>query len=154
MIEAELEKRIVDGIAGALTAAGLDAAAFDLRGMWQTAAEGAVKGAENAAPVILRLAVSPRAFDSYALPEVTFTCALSVVFRADLDAAGARVHTVCGALADLLAQWHTARAPELDVDGFAVHGFQSLGGTPPAWHADAATWSAVFNFAIVGRAAA
>ena len=150
MIELDLEKRIVAAVA-ALGVSGLE-----VRGLWNPVAAGLVKGEETDAsvPAAAAVRVSPRAYNAVTFPEVTFDCVIAIVVRTDLDPTGSIVAAVAEAVSGLLARLHRTvahgRNSSLDVAGFEVAAFHSVGGVGPDFDRTSATWSVNYNFTVVG----
>lgn len=148
-----IEKSIEANIIAAIKALGLDGLA--VRGAWQAASEGEVKDAEDLSPAALFVHVGPRAFDSYASPEVTFPVSLSFGIRTDLNPTGTSLEKYCDPVEGILHKWNLDIAAgrdicELDVAGFKTHFIQFTGGSGPTFDNDARIWGVVFTLTVGG----
>ncbi len=149
MIEKSIEANIIAAIE-ALNLTGLD-----VRGSWQVANDGEVKDTEDNSPAALYVRVSPRSFESYSSPEVTFPVTLSFAIRTDINPTGTALETYCDPVEGILHQWNLDIAAgreicELDVTGFNTHFIQFTGGDGPTFENDAKIWSVVFNLTVGG----
>ena len=151
MIEKSIEANIISAVQ-ALNLAGLD-----IRGVWQAANEGEVKDEEDNSPAALAVIVSPRAFGSNGIPEMTFEVALSLVIRVDMCPTGTAIETYCDPVVRLLQSWNLAlpAGDDEEDEGFAVPGFNPhyihfTGGNGPTFENEQGVWSVVFNLTIGG----
>ena len=150
MIEDAIERNIVERI-DALNIDGLA-----VRGMWALAASGEVKGEDAGDAAAAVVSVSPRSFDSFAHPAVTFDISVSVVIRTDLCPAGEMVKICSQRLMDMFGQWNVSLHAGADDDcGFSVPGFrpggiQLTGGMGPAFNRSKCIWTVDFNLTLKG----
>lgn len=148
MVEMELEEKIVD----AVKALGVEGLA--VKGLWQTASSGDLKGLEDAAaPAAAAVMVGPKSFDRYGICEASFDCAIALAVRMDLDASGRILAHAAAAVSDLLQRWNLVESGDGLADlatrgGFAPGGVQLSGGSGPTL-ADGA-WAATWDFTVRG----
>ena len=149
MLEQQLEAQIVSAIE-ALGLSGLT-----VRGAWQSVFAGNVKNLEEPEDAaILDVAVSPRSFDSFAHPAVTFDVALSLTIRSDVYPSGAALSGFAGPVLDLISSWNLALFANgsdcgLAVEGvFAPGGLQLMGGSAPDY--GEGRWTIGINFTLKG----
>lgn len=152
-----IEKTIEANIIAAVEALGLDG--LVVRGAWQAAAVGTVKGAEteSSAPAALAVAVSPRAFEQFGFGICSMDVRLVLAVRTDLCPTGAELETFADPIANLLETWNATMDCDHDcglaVSGrFQPGGLQMTGGEGPTFDRQLSIWSVTFNFSLRGVA--
>ena len=137
MIEREIEASLVRRI----KAMGLDG--VRVRGLWEPAEAGTVKGEEGREAACITVCVSPKQFESFGLCEVSMAVTLELAVRIDMDPTGGTVPEVWERLAALLEEWNMAETgadlADFAVEGFDPGGVQVSGGEGPAF--DGGAWT-------------
>ena len=146
-----LEKDVEDAIVSAVD--GLAIQGLVVRGSWQVAAAGLVKGAEGDCTAALVVKVAPRSFPTFGICEVDLAVTLALAVRADLDADGAKLVEYTDAIGELIQGWNLVEAgdelTDLSVPGvFEPGGVQVTGGTGPEFENGA--WTVVQNLTLRG----
>lgn len=152
-----IEKTIEANIIAAVEALGLPG--LVVRGAWQPAAVGKVKGeeTESSAPAALAVAVAPRALEQFGFGICSMDVRLALAVRADLCPTGAAIETYAEPIADLLETWNATMDCDHDC-GLAVAGrfqpggLQMTGGEGPTFDRQLAIWSVTFSFSLRGVA--
>ncbi len=155
MAERQIEAKVKDALAAAFAAAGL--ATARMRGAWDVAGEGAVKGEDGGCPVTCAVAVGVRSRESYEVPYADFACSAAVSVLAASSPDGSALCAYASAVMDALERWYAD--PDLlcdalrgDGDGetFLAAGLRVSGGSAPAYSEESGAWTVAVDFELRG----
>ena len=155
MVSADLERKIINEISAALSAASLTDLAL-VRGTWQPSATDAPRWLEgdlfDGRTALIAVAVGTPAKETYSIPLVTFAASVRLHVRAELDSNGVLLLQFADVLQALFARWQVMHyngdttaldLPTLSIDGVTVNG----GGVPEV---SAETISIEFPLTLIG----
>lgn len=147
MIEQELEKAVLDRIAG------LGLEKVQTVGMWQKSASGVVKGCEDeSARAVVAVSVRPRAYETFSAPKVDFTCSVVLAVRRESCPDGGALAEFTEPLFELLDGWQRSVESvksDLAVDGFYPSGLR-LDGGDVTYDETKHAWSVLQSFTVRG----
>lgn len=103
MTEKNLEKKIIDALDAAFTAAGVSGVQFV--GAWQPAAVGEIK-AQESLTAVLTVKVQPRSYSTFTMMECEFPVAIQLDFDAGDDPDGEKFLAAADVVASVLGSWH------------------------------------------------
>lgn len=145
-----VEKLIEANIVSAISALGMEG--VPVIGMWDVAAQGAVKGEEGTEHAAVVVRVPPMSYDTPGLCNVTISASITLTVRIDMCPTGEELAEYSARLAGLLEGWQLAETGadlvDFAVDGFEPGGFQATGGDGPTVEGQA--WTVVQNFMLRG----
>lgn len=152
MIPQEIEKKIIDAIAGRLADSGVK---FQIFGAWQPSTVGYLKNQEEADSVAtIAVAVGTQSRETFSIGTVSFSGSIVLTVRAELDVTGEALLALAGPIEALLKDWQGATYQSvfdaLDVDGFKVGDIKFAGGNPPQMDFSAKTITVDWPFTISG----
>ena len=147
MIERNLENCIIGLVKSALASFG---DAVRVVGSWQTLeAEGSKE------KVVVAVAVSPRAYDTYSIPYCDFAVGIAVSGRSELFENGAEMSDFVSPIVDMLDNWQfdiSQFSSDVTLSGeFVAAGVRLDGGEAPALDAATGTITATQNFTVRGH---
>lgn len=150
MIEQAVEKRVMDVLAAAVGAAGVEG--VSVHGAWQVADEGEAKAVETAAERgMLSVKVAPREYATPTVPHATLSATVALDLRAEADGRGAARLAVAEAVSRVLVAWQDSFAAFAlafaGIDGFTPCGFR-LGGGDVGLDRNLSTWTYSQSFTI------
>lgn len=134
-----VEKGIEEKVKGFVTDA-LKPLTPTVKGSWDIAEEGEVKGREEPCGTVLAIAVGLRSYDGFDSPQCDIPCAIVFSVRRDMNPTGSEAVEASEKLMALFHKWNSDAdrvCDDLSTDSFAVAGFRLDGGdmrqTEDAW---------------------
>lgn len=147
-----VEKEIEKAICQAVEALAMDG--VEVRGSWQSAAAGEVKGMDETSRAIVAVSVSPRRFATFGLCNASVDVDIAVALRCDKCPTGAEIEDVLAPMAVLMSSWQLADADGLlDLvipDAFYPGGVLMQGGEAPMYNDAARAWTVSQRLTITG----
>lgn len=148
LVERAVEKKIKDAIAAQLVDC-------EVIGSWEPSDAGAVKGQhDNSAKAVVSIYVAPRSHDSFSLPTVNMSGAVSIVARAEMCPTMAEVSEVYEAVSSLLDGWHydtQAFSEAISIeDKFFATEIRLDGGDNVSYDKTNEAWTVSISFTIRG----
>lgn len=146
MIEADLEKIVVDSLKAALE--GYDTQVY---GTWQPA-DGVKSEEEDGVESVLTVKAFPRSYDTPTVPYAGFSFQVALVVRSDVDFDGKDYIQITDAVSNKLQQWqknYESYHGEFSTNSFDPTGFQLDGGDCGIDKASC-VWTYVQNFTLYG----
>lgn len=124
------EKEIEEKVRG-FVAEALKPLEPDIKGSWDIADEGEVKGREEPCGTVLAIATGLRSYDSFDSPQCDIPCAVVFSVRRDMNPTGSEAVEASEKLMALFHKWNSDAdrvCDDLSTDSFAVAGFRLDGG--------------------------
>lgn len=121
-----------------------------VKGSWDIAEDGEVKGTEEPCGSVLAIAVGLRSYDGFDSPQCDIPCAIAFSVRRDIDPTGSDAVEASERLMRLFHSWNADAdrvCDDLHTDSFSPAGFR-LDGGENTQTADA--WTVTINFTLRG----
>lgn len=148
LIEKEIELKLKDALAANLEDC-------EVIGSWQPADAGGVKGQhDNSAKAVVSIYVAPRQHDSFSLPTVNMSGAVTIDARAEMCPTMAEVSKIYDVVSTLFDNWHYdaqgfSQAMSID-DAFFATEIRLDGGANVAYDKTQDIWTVSLSFTIRG----
>lgn len=143
------EKEIEEKVRG-IVAEALKPLEPDIKGSWDIAEEGEVKGREEPCGTVLAIAVGLRSYDGFDSPQCDIPCAIVFSVRRDMNPTGSEAVEASEKLMRLFHSWNADAdkvCDDLQTASFSPAGFR-LGGGEMRQTEDA--WTVSINFTLRG----
>ena len=121
-----------------------------VKGSWDIADEGEVKGREEPCVSVLAIATGLRSYDSFDSPQCDIPCAIVFSVRRDMNPTGSEAVEASEKIMRLFHSWNADAdrvCDDLSTDSFAVAGFRLDGGE---MRQDADAWRVSVSFTLRG----
>ena len=145
LAEKEIEEKVKSFVADALKPL-----TPTVKGSWDIAEEGEVKGREEPSSTILAIAVGLRSYASFDSPQCDIPCAIVFSVRRDMNPTGSEAVEASEKLMALFHKWNSDAdrvCDDLSTDSFGVGGFKLDGGE---MRHDADAWRVGISFTLRG----
>ena len=148
LIEKAIETKLKNALADKLTGC-------EVIGSWQPSDAGSVKGQhDNSAKAVVSVYVAPRQHDSFSLPTVNMSGAVSIDASAEMCPTMAEVSEIYDVVSTMFDGWHydaQGFSQAMSIDGaFFAAEIRLDGGASVAYDKSQDIWTVSLNFTIRG----